>query len=221
MKRYIKHTIITIVTSILVIYSCTKYDDILTLSENNETKAAVTYSIYAPLDGKVTAMETYCKSGNTHKAGIGAGCQSNNPATMYRPTDIETQSTSVRFYGSSNIKSIKTTTCGILCGSKPSEGWMSNGIFVELFSDIAGKNKIGTVYYGHIKTFSIKNNTLYTSNLNGLELGTIPSSLPPACTCYSTIHVHMTISTNGNRNADFTCNSSVTKGTTTIYTIVK
>ena len=120
-----------------------------------------------------------------------------------------------------NIKSIKTTTCGFLCAVKPSEGWMSNGVFVELYKDAAASVKIGTVYYGHIKKFTITNNTVYKTNINGMVLGTIPSTMPPACDCYSLIHVHMTVGTNGSRNGSLVCNSKVSGSTTSVFSFVQ
>jgi len=158
------------------------------------------YYVYAPRSGTNWGQATYCSNGSTHT----------NTSTLCggSPMDISgPQGGAVTFYGSSLVKSIKTTQVSGVCASDPAP-W-NNGVNVNLYSGLNGTGTlIGCVGYGHLEN-RVANGTY---NVNVKQVGTLPADC--SCGCSSGIHVHMEGS--GTQQA-IACYNTVTGGTTWIY----
>jgi len=136
---------------------------------------------------------------------------------LTNPIDIGggANGTDIKFYGTSNILSIKTTQINDFCAVNPPPGFdfIDHGVRVDLYCKSGGQNLIGTVFYGHLQN-RIANGT-YSTGLWGKFLG----ELGPDCNCNCSdgIHVHMTrSSTSGSTNA-LGCYAGVAAGSTMIY----
>jgi hypothetical protein len=170
------------------------------------------FSVYGPFSGTQGGQATYCDTTTTHRSGVDGMCC---------PTDLITSAnTSVKFYGSSNITSIRTYRVGPndnnapLCLNPPPSAysWVNEGVKVELYAYTNGQGYVGTVYYGHLKERIA--NGVYNYP-NGSLLGKIGDS-NCNCDCYKGFHTHMETSSGGVR-VSRACKAAVGNSSTIYY----
>jgi len=156
--------------------------------------------VYAPLTGQNWGQSTYCSSGATHTVvSVLEGCC---------PIDVSgSQGNSLYFYGSSLVKSIRTTRVSGVCESDPAP-W-TDGVKVEFFADINAQCPIGTVSYGHVKN-RISDGVYNTATK---KIGELPADCD--CGCSSGIHVHM--QRTGGSSQSFSCYQWLYAGSTWLY----
>lgn len=180
--------------------------------------------VYAPFNGDVNALD--CRCSCSDGLNCGTGCKHIIPcgggsAGWQKPIDIGGAAalTAVKFYGSSQIKSIRTTKVACVCLPEHDPGLIARyGVSVDLYLDTGGVQYIGTMLYGHLdKTTRIANN-LYSSGLSGKQIGKIANCCgsPCSCDCSSGPHVHSQAKGPVIRNT-FNCESMPVQGSTWIY----
>jgi hypothetical protein len=199
----------------------------------------VTYKVFAPFSGQSWGRGCYCATlncdvgndvdcspnGQQDDPPCLAGCVcggfncscTHGAGILSNPIDIGpgTDATQIKFYGTSNILSIKTTRIDDFCNPNPPPGfeYINHGVKVDLYCQTGGQSVIiGTVFYGHLQN-RIANGT-YSTGLWGRVLGDLGPNC--ACSCSSGIHVHMTRNSGGSTNL-LGCYASVTAGSTMIY----
>ena len=86
------------------------------------------------------------------------------------------------------VKSIKTFVSLTCCGGCVDK--FRRRIKVELYQCPDAVGLIGTVFYAHIESPSVGDNTIYNLGSSSKKLGTAAVS-PPACWCISGPHSHM------------------------------
>lgn len=157
--------------------------------------------VYAPLSGQITGLDDYC-SGGTHRV-----------AKLCCPIDIGVgEGTSVYFYGSGVIKSVRTTYQGsgvCLDGTVP-EPWDA-GVLVEFFGNYNAQCPIGEVFFAH--TQQPVSDGVY--NTNSIQVGVVPPNTC-GCDCYGGCHSHVERDANGTTNT-FGCGNPVYAGSTWMY----
>ena len=157
--------------------------------------------VYAPVTGLNWGQATYCSSGGAHTvvSCLGGCC----------PIDISgSQGNSIYFYGSADIKSIRTTRVSRVCADTTLIPW-TDGVVVDIYGQLYGQCYLGSVGYGHLEERVADG--LYNSNT--LKLGKLPANCN--CGCSSGIHVHMQ-RTNGSSNS-FSCYQQLYAGSTWVY----
>lgn len=161
--------------------------------------------VYSPFTGNNWGQNNYCYccGGGTHSV-VDQCC----------PIDIgrgDGASQAIYFYGSSNIKSIRTTYVGsgVCPGVIPP--WNSK-IRVEVFGQLNAQSLIGIVVYAHIS--GPVTNGVY--NTNNLRLGATASDTCNCGACYMGVHVHMERDFGGFSNS-FSCGAPLYVNATWIY----
>lgn len=184
------------------------------------------YYVYCPFSGaEQWGQDCYCDN-----CGNGSPCNDGGYCTACGSTDCPHRSgitnlccpidiggaigTAVRFYGGSNIKSIRVIWTGptwdrgngcygpnndgdVLCGIAPPANfcWVDEGVKVELYCAYGAQGPvIGTVFYGHLQDRIA--NGVYDEP-NGKILGYLGDQNCNNCDCYDGIHVHVARDPNG------------------------
>ena len=164
--------------------------------------------VYAPFTGENWGQDTYCFDGSNHP--VRYYCC---PIDVGRPNN---DVTSIYFYGSSLVKSIRVTFDDQVCGGAPGDPW-ENALKVELYGQVNAQCYIGAVSYSHVDNPVTTGSAVY--NTNTLKFG---DASPDTCgcnqnfLCYDGVHVHMERSSNGASNS-FDCWDDLYGGTTWIY----
>lgn len=162
--------------------------------------------VYAPFTGSMWAQAYYCYccGGGAH-TGVDQCCPiddgRNDGATP-----------NIYFYGSSNIKSIRTTyeNFGVCLDTAINPPWDAL-LRVEFFSAVNAQNLIGIVAYAHINAPVA--NGVY--NTRSMRIGTgAPNTC--GCSCYQGAHVHMERDIDGISNS-FSCGAQLYAGSTWLY----
>lgn len=163
--------------------------------------------VYAPFSGNMWAQSYYC-----YCCGGGA----HTVVDQCCPIDVgrnDGATPGIYFYGSSNIKSIRTTYEGYgVCFEPPviNPPWDAL-VRVEFFSGLNAQGFIGIVVYAHING-PIANGVY---NTRSRQLGTVASN-SCGCGCYQGTHVHMERDIDGISNS-FSCGASLYGGSTWLY----
>lgn len=165
--------------------------------------------VYSPFTAEVRGLNTYCIDGSPHYSGFSA-------YGMCCPVDIGGTSyvsagSSVLFYGSSNIGSIKTIRRSDFCDGNYGSPW-EDAVFVELYRLSNAQCYIGTLFYGHLSNRIA--NGVYNS-VQGRVLGKLPAAHPTCC-CYTYPHIHVGRDTNG-QTRSLACYQVLSKGVSWFY----
>lgn len=169
--------------------------------------------VYAPRSGSNMGQFCYCNNPNC----VCPTCEHTRVREWEGWTDsLDISSVSggsLRFYGNSSIKSIRTEQVGWICQNTNLVPW-TYGVVVSLYSNTAGTNYIGGVMYGHMEGGDRIANGHYNSGLWGRWLGRTPYA-DCDCGCYDGHHVHMQRRWGIDRN--FNCWQTIYTGSTWLY----
>lgn len=122
----------------------------------------------------------------------------------------------VRFYGSSNIGSIRARQTTGVCGNQT--GAINEGVKVEVYGGSnAASGYIGTLHYAHLAN-RIAHHTIINRPSGGWQsnppaLGTTPTPVPPNQRCYMSHHVHLQIFGTGMGRSNLSCQTGVNTST--------
>lgn len=222
-----------------------------------------TYTVYSPCTGLIAGLNCYCNrrvavcgSGGTdcqdttslkckdqttencNTCGA-CGCQSccqhklAGPTGFSLPLDVGAATGLIKFWGSSNVLSIKTIfrneccSAAASCGNDVDNG-VKCGVEAQLFKQAnAGGTSIGSILYCHVR---FRNNYLTDGGVYnysafgtggpiwGKSIGQAPAMPATYRTCYGSIHSHMQVKGTGVARTGSGCAASMTAGSSMVYT---
>ena len=147
--------------------------------------------VYSPFTAKNLGRDCYCSccwnctacAGCEHRSGfssLGFCCPIDIGGASYI-----TAGTAIKFYGSSNVGSIRTVQKSGFCGVSPGSPW-DDALIVKLYRYANAVCYMGQFFYGHLQTRVA--NGVY-NNPNGRVMGFVPACCPTEC--YFGLHVHL------------------------------
>jgi|GEM_PF-5130705 len=216
-----------------------------------------TFHVYSPKAGRVVSLDCYCGKQCANNEAIRCGqiddpdcdspcgcppedsncgeCDHRTVGTGFRyPIDIRGNANDViRFFGSSNIQSIKIKyETSTICRSSTGSGDVDNGIKVYLYACPDAIAGFGQIIYGHLKVREnyvddgeVINRGSQSWFAKNLGLGQLPGCcgvgcMSGFCTCYGSVHVHVNANKGGTRPS-MTCGVTDLTTTSVIYSWTK